>query len=1067
MSINDIYKSRGGRLPRRLHVGVSFAESGGGGGGNPPQGNQSPDGVTISNWAIRNTDSSNNSAMYVAHGLPAAEGDYPSGEFPLAVIGGTETPTQCEILDTWPDNSIKHALVAYSVGSINAAQEKAVVFDRTDVQPLGDNVDMTTMTNFSQNGISATIDGTPYAITIANMSILETIDGVVCQERTYHGYMRRVSDSALHPHLRGVINVRAFADGTAEFDFTIANTSTFVANPQGYDITNITANIRTDVGANVDDSTPNDSWILRQSRLVLHNDTIHSNHSDNTRTYVPIPDMNYLVTNSLVGNYELDNTPDESDITSLVSSFSSKSALGNVGMMRPNMPDTGGDGDLAPLTNWDSMWITSDGDYRVAEVCMGTARRGQIFNGFWEDETNGHEVTIIGDHPRFSSNSGVVSDPLVPDEGVNGSGTGSLETQLGIGTFAFDVAHQPQAFYLSYLVTAKPVYREAMLAWGMYNIHDRSPIYRGGDDGELGLMINGQQREFAWTWRTLELLAFILPSGHSRKSHCVTLFNNWNDWIVQNRIQNPWKEPLGYIGTRYDFNNFIPWQNDFFTVAAGAAYHRSNYVKHIESVTRWSTQFANRGNDAGYSAYVAPESLLQAGVQDPLSNSEYDDDRYHNWAAVLEVNHPSEVGSPSSGFRDGNLDDEYSYSAQQVAALAVAEEFGRKGAQTLRSTYKTAMSSAGADFTNKPAWLTKARSTGTVHPFETATPGHFGDLTAITTVSLSSVMPDSPNGEPDNSIFAFSGGALDEYNRSWKQVGGGHQDGDFNAVMDFDFDTLAWSQDSAQSTSIGDGTTTNPDGLPNSRHTNSSPIVTKYPDYKLYIAGSSPYPDGGGYPGFFGLDLETKEWTGELTAPSNSSDGAPIFCLDKTNNDLYTYTYSSNFGGLSKYDYDADTWEYKELGQDPDLFYTSMDYSPKHEKILMCCQGRMMIIDLASGLASATLAKTPDISFTGDTEIVAGSKSSCFYHPRLQLFCVYNLDVAPSAFFLVNPDTRVITRIDVAAGNTVVPNNAVSGRGVFNRVQYCNDYDIVILMVHFNDQYYYKFDYTDVLAQLP
>jgi hypothetical protein len=139
--------------------------------------------------------------------------------------------------------------------------------------------------------------------------------------------------------------------------------------------------------------------------------------------------------------------------------------------------------------------------------------------------------------------------------------------------YTFDSSHTPSFSYYPYLITGDYYLLEEMVFWGAYELFFSNPYYRNFSDG---LVKSDQVRGQAWTIRTLEENAYIMPDDHPYKAYFTDKLLKNIAWFDATYVQKT-DNVLGVITNGYAmaYNNgtgMAPWQQHFFTWAIGNAY---------------------------------------------------------------------------------------------------------------------------------------------------------------------------------------------------------------------------------------------------------------------------------------------------------------------------------------------------------------------------------------------------------------------------------------------------------------------------------------------------------------
>jgi hypothetical protein len=245
------------------------------------------------------------------------------------------------------------------------------------------------------------------------------------------------------------------------------------------------------------------------------------------------------------------------------------------GIITPYMPTTGGRPDIAPLPQWQAIYLLSM-DPTAYEVMLQTADLGASFPAHYRNEKTGRPTTPE-DYPGMSTIVDVFGQPGQPES-----------RELG-HTVVPDPAHEPALDFLPYLVTGDRFYLEELQFWSMWNVLFSGPEYRGYG---AGLLHSGQVRGQAWSLRTLAQAEYITPDADALKPVLMRELKANIDWYDRTYSRNPATNRLGIIDRidAYDDGRSIaPWQDDYFTWSIG--YVQGLGDVNAQSLLRWKAKF--------------------------------------------------------------------------------------------------------------------------------------------------------------------------------------------------------------------------------------------------------------------------------------------------------------------------------------------------------------------------------------------------------------------------------------------------------------------------------------------
>lgn len=411
-------------------------------------------------------------------------------EFAQVILNGEPVPTQCDVKNRWPDDSLKFAIIAVVLPTLTAGIPATVQFVNTD------------------NGNNEPSDipdiDAEIIITDGSASLRDMID-IGCFERwtsgpiaqtlvCYDRSVDRVFDiggahRSLHPWF--VVTHWPGLDKTnIRFVGEIGNTEAMDARTYDLDLT---------VDGVAVYSQDNIAQLVatRWTRTAWHGGA-------------PEPKVNvyhniaYLRQTGLVPKYDTIVFP-ESTIASSYSSWLSKNrSIGGNGLWQTYMPNTGGRKDIGLNPGWHVQALLS-GDYRDREIMLGQADLA----GWWPahiregDPVKANMGRTIHCHTRGTYWFLDGRYTPTPQDAVTIINAGSANG------WVFDQAHMPAPFTLPYITTGDPYYLDCIEMWQGENCLGNNPGYRNFNH----MSTYGQIRGVAWQYRTLFDSAALMPDG--------------------------------------------------------------------------------------------------------------------------------------------------------------------------------------------------------------------------------------------------------------------------------------------------------------------------------------------------------------------------------------------------------------------------------------------------------------------------------------------------------------------------------------------------------------------------
>lgn len=339
-------------------------------------------------------------------------------------------------------------------------------------------------------------------------------------------------------------------------------------------------------------------------------------------------DLDYLKKARVVPNFDPTLRLSASALSKMYDRFenSDRDPMGG-GLVTEYMPTTGSREDIAPLPEWQAIYLLSM-DPRAYRMTLQNADLGASFPSHYRNERTGRPTTFE-DYPDISVDSDMFGKPgqlEVPDAG------GHRELMIP------DSAHEPALDFIPYLITGDLFYLEELQFWSMWNSIDSGPEYRGYG---LGLLHSDQVRGQAWSLRTLAQAEYITPDADPLKPVLQRQLKANIAWYEARYSSNPSANKLGAIERLEPFDegrSIAPSEDDFFTWSV-------DYVHELGDVNalallRWKAKFpVGRMVAPGFCWILAPAYTLR------VRNSEADD-LFATFAQVYQATLPLKLVNP-------------------------------------------------------------------------------------------------------------------------------------------------------------------------------------------------------------------------------------------------------------------------------------------------------------------------------------------------------------------------------------------------------------------------------------
>lgn len=408
--------------------------------------------------------------------------------------------TQTDVKNTWPDGSIKFAIVSANV----PAAGNYVITDGSP--PSGSFTPHTPEAEVRLN-----IGGILYTASLPATPSAETwLDGPLVQE-----WRQTITplDPNGQPHdlLRVIIDARTYANGASRLDITLDNTLNLAdATKVLYDVS-IVAD-----GQTVFERQSLEHWYMTRWRKTFN---VGLTESEVVTDFEPFHEA------GAIPRYR-------NDVDNIVTSPTGPSydILGNGGIST-NM-NMGGEYERDGVLPW---WVPRYITHRNTDVLDTIIAHGDL-SGSWPIHLtmdNGSPPNV-DELPKFwFDGRGGLWGTSGPAAGMSSENRGPLQP---------DAAHTPSLAYVPYVLTGDRYYADEMRSWGAFHASVNNPGYRGESDALLNEV---QIRGMAWGLRNMAHAAAYLPDNDPFRDYFAEKVQNNLNWLDQESRTNT--GPLGSI----------------------------------------------------------------------------------------------------------------------------------------------------------------------------------------------------------------------------------------------------------------------------------------------------------------------------------------------------------------------------------------------------------------------------------------------------------------------------------------------------------------------------------------
>ncbi len=429
----------------------------------------------------------------VGHGF--AEGDLAAGAQLTATVAGAEVAVQMDVLSTWPDGSVKHAIVSFDTPHSEDGTATLILENTQSTDTGVAALDIAGQAAALDYDFSVTVDGE----TIDIATLLQTGPVDMWQSGSLVSQGRVTHTLANGLELRADITVRA--DGTIDTSVIMGNDN---IETTGLDALTYGVEI-----------TQNGNVVFSDDALTQYHFTVWRegfSTATATNTTHAVYDMDYLRGTGLVPLVDTALTLKDGDYYGEVLADPNATydplELGGI-------DNNGGiDEDRGRSGTSKSYGIITDDQHSYLVTQTAAAREGMLaltdqygaFSDFYRNPETG-EAYLLEDTDFNSFHTGVGKDVAGTDGVVDLTNDGlALRNKQ---------SHDPSAFYTSFLVTGDRFYADGLLSeGGSSHLLWANAATLTGD----GLVDFGSQlRSQAWSLRDLFQSATLAPDGSHAK----------------------------------------------------------------------------------------------------------------------------------------------------------------------------------------------------------------------------------------------------------------------------------------------------------------------------------------------------------------------------------------------------------------------------------------------------------------------------------------------------------------------------------------------------------------------
>ena len=502
---------------------------------------------------LKNNTGAAEAAHEVSFGQVFARGDVPAGQSVVATINGAPVNLQVDVKATYEDGSIKHAILTLQSPALAAGGAADVMLSRgTAPVASAPAVDLhQALTNGYALKLQLTLHNANGSDTPVTLDAAQLLSQALASDQA-DTWMKgslatemRVT-APINASLKATFDIRLQADGSVRTDVQVGNDSTFAAGNQSF-----TYDAKIVQGGQV-------TWSQANIRHY-HNANWHEAVWSGTPSKLDvIYDTPYMAKTGAVPSYDFSLATDPKAISDDVAALAGKTGALGTGELQTYMPNTGGRGDIGPLSEWSARYLISQ-DPTARKVMLENADVSGSIPWHYKDEATGQYLSIQ-DHPKV----------WLDYRGEATGGADSLPKGAVTATtpWTVDNAHQPSLTYVPYLVTGDRYYLDEQKAAASYTAASTFYDYRGGSAGNID---ETQVREQAWTLRTFANTAWITPDTDPQNGYFDALLKNALTHMVAEYVTAGKMDGAGQLegwvpGDDAFKDATAPWQQDYLSI---------------------------------------------------------------------------------------------------------------------------------------------------------------------------------------------------------------------------------------------------------------------------------------------------------------------------------------------------------------------------------------------------------------------------------------------------------------------------------------------------------------------
>jgi hypothetical protein len=480
------------------------------------------------------------------------------GQQLLAEIGGQLVPVQVDVRNTYPDGSVKMAVLTMERPPLSPWQEATATLVAGDTAAPSAAVSLPQALAGHSASLTLAIEGrAPLDIDIGAAVTQALADGTASfwQQGPY-ATQARVEIPVENSSMRVVLDVTGYADGEIRFMVGLNNDRAMEAIGGRLDYT---ATVALN-GTTVFEQSLSHAQYQRVA-LDFTSNELHGIQGLGTPQggWLNIKhDIEYLKSTGAIFQFDTDFVADPGSLRHYYDQVVNNPRWGEIFWnheVTQSMGNVGGRPDIGYTTAPNAYWIVSQ-DAAAAEYALGQAKVAGYVPWNFYDMANG-TVLNTENYPRLWTDARGGTGR--PGDSTSTGLTQQIPTDTGWGA---NRSHQPDLSFIPYLLTGERWIYDNVMTQASHSLMDVWPAVRGNGEGIV--IRDAQLRSAAWSMRQLEHAAWIAEDDSVEQAFFTkTIAGNW-DWILAN--VDAWTATYGEIAgfiPSAAYSNHIPvWQTN-------------------------------------------------------------------------------------------------------------------------------------------------------------------------------------------------------------------------------------------------------------------------------------------------------------------------------------------------------------------------------------------------------------------------------------------------------------------------------------------------------------------------